>query len=296
MKKSLIDNWSLQHAAIVLDNSFDLYRLDNTGFTNAIGGLSNYINSLLLYEETNYPENGFEEAWNGYDWFSKNTCAYIKPLNTDLTAIDWHAEKSYEDNGIENYLITSNYFNRDLFISPERAEVVNIKLSDFLSENNLTTTLKKIDEEINNHRASSWYDEINIGIENNFQLPSLTHYVLKEATSADDLLTVIMQLKSSKKIDRISLRISELTRSTRDAFKFQKEIENIINDYFANPSGSRDWSVSVSALFLSLSKSFNLDFFDRREHIVFLKDIVKCRMESNSLADDIHRIFKRRIF
>lgn len=294
--KSLIDNWSLQHAAIMLDNSYDITSLDDARFINSIGGLSNYINSILIYKDANYPENGFEEAWTNFEWFALNTTAYIKPLNTELTSINWHNQQSYDDNGIQNYLITSEYFNCDLFIAPERATIINSNINQFITENNFTCTLKKIDEEINIHRQSTWYDNVKVGISNNFLLPSLTHYVLSEATNADDLLTVIMQIKSSEKIDRIIEQITEITSSTDTAFKFQKDVEDLIKKNLNKPvSESKDWRVSVSALFLSISKAFNLDFFNRKEHLVFLKDIVKCRTEVNGLEKDLERIFKRKI-
>lgn len=293
--KCLIDNWSLEYAARLLDCTDDVFKLNDEKFKNAIGGLSNYINSLLLYSSVNYPQNGFEGSWLEYDWFAKNTKVFITPLDTELMSIDWHNDESYNDNGIQNYLITSQFHKCDLYISPERSTIINSgkynlqKLSCKLS-----LTLKNIDERINSIKSETWYNDINIGVTDNFMLPSLTQYVLSQATNIDDLLTVIMQLKSSGKIDRIKGEIYELTSSTKGAFKFQRDIENIVDSHFGKPI-SKDWSISVSAWFLSLSKSFNFNYFNRREHIVFLKDILKTRAEVNTLEKDILRIFKRRI-
>jgi len=53
--------------------------------------------------------------------------------------------------------------------------------------------------------------------------------------------------------------------------------------------------LKFSAMFLSIGKNFNLSFFDRREHIVFLKNLIKCRAEAHQLKKDFERIFKKRL-
>ena len=56
-KKSLIDNWSLEQAGFLLEGNNDYLKISDQLFTKCIGGLSNYINSILLYDETNYLAN-----------------------------------------------------------------------------------------------------------------------------------------------------------------------------------------------------------------------------------------------
>ncbi|MCB9230528.1 MAG: hypothetical protein H6581_02620 [Bacteroidia bacterium] len=293
--KCIIDNWSLQHAGFLLDNSIDIQIPEKVSFENSLGGLSNYINATLLYEKPSFLQNGFEHHWTQFPWFKQNTNRFFSPLDPSIFKIDWESEASYKDSGINNYLITSEAFNADLIISPERSSKI-LKIPNPTVSNNLITTLKQIDKGIREKKEESWFDNVKIGIDNNFLLPSLTQYVLSEASNQGDLLTVIMQLKSDGKIDRIKDRIDDITSSTKGSTRFQKEIEEIVLDSFGMKSNrNKPWAIKISVMFLTLSKSFNLDFFDRREHIVFLKNIAALRAENNSLKADIERIFNRKI-
>lgn len=295
MSSCIIDNWSLEHAGFLLDKSNDIISQNEVAFQNNLGGLSNYINALLLYEKSNYLKNGFEDDWMRFEWFEKNTSVFFNKLDPSSSNIDWNSEASYADNGIGNYLIISELFSSDLFISPERASKL-VQANSINPDDNFISTLKKIDASILHRKDESWYKNIQIGIEDNFQLPALTQYVLSQASSVDDLLTVIMQLKSDGKIQRIRHRVNELNSSTKSSMKLQKEIENIISDSFGlEPNYDRPWSIKISILFLSLTKSFGLDFFNRKEHLVFLKDIAGLRAENKSLNKHLARIFNRSI-
>lgn len=290
--KCIIDNWSLESAGALLDDVEDINAIPVEKFESILGGLSNYINAILLYDDISFLENGFENHWTRFEWFKRNTKAFIKPKDPSILSIDWHSKASYDNNGINNYLITAEVFETDLFISPERAGLIK---QNPTVNSNFITTLKKLEDLVNQMKEDSWYQNTRIGIENNFILPSLTHYVLSQATNKEDLLTVIMQLKSDGKIDRIKKEIEALTNnSAKSSMKFQKSIESIVNHAFGlKTNDSQTWSIKVSALFLSLSKSFNLNIFNKKEHIVFLKDLAAIRTENNKLKKDIERIFNR---
>ena len=98
-KKSLIDNWSLEQAGFLLEGNNDYLKISDQLFTKCIGGLSNYINSILLYDETNYLANGFESEWSKFNWFERNTKLIVSPINPDSLNIDWNSEASYSDIG-----------------------------------------------------------------------------------------------------------------------------------------------------------------------------------------------------
>lgn len=292
-KKSLIDNWSLEQAGFLLDGSNDYLSISDQLFTNFIGGLSNYINSLLLYDETNYLANGFESEWSRFNWFERNTKLFVRPINPDSLNINWNSKASYSDKGIKNYLVSSKELELDLFVSPERATKIK-KDSIPKIETAFETTLKNIDEIIRTEKDALWFDNIKVGIDTNFFFPSLTHYVMSESSNADDIFTVIMQLKESNKVKFIRDKISEITKDTKKSSKFQKNIEKIIKEAFGDTNKSdTPWSLTLTVLFLTLTKSFSLDFFKRKEHLLFLKDIVKCRSEVQGLKKDIERVFGR---
>lgn len=295
LQKSLIDNWSLELAGVLLDGSEDLFSISDEVFIECLGGLSNYINALLLYDETSFLENGFEDEWTRFNWFKKNTTAFVNAINPAELRIDWKSEESYSDKGIKNYLISSEQLCLDLFISPERSnQITQNSLPKIEQEFNIL--LKKIDNQIQIETDQLWSNNVKVGIGKNFKLPSLTHYVLSEASNLDDLLTVIMQLKVSGKIDTIRSKVNEITMSTKSAARFQKDIENIIKDAFGIKNKSdRPWSIKLTVLFLTLTRNFNFDFFNRKEHLLFLKDVIACRSEAYGLAGDIQRIFNRKV-
>ncbi len=293
--KSIIDNWSLQHAGALLDNIVDHLAYDDSSFIHSLGGLSNYINSILLYDECNYLDNGFSDSWARFPWFSQNTTQYFKPLETSIIRPFWNSFHQPDDQVTKSYLYTAQHFKSDLFIAPERS----IKLT----QNELPKidsvffdVLKKIDVEIAERTDDSWFTTIKIGIDKNFKFPSLIQYALSQATNKDDLLRVIMQLKSEGRVKRVRDNIYEIATNTKKASDFKKQVMELINKQFSvDTTKDSGFSVEVSALFLSFSKSINLDFFNRNAHIIFLKDIISCRTEANRISKDIQRIFNRRI-
>lgn len=264
LQKSLIDNWSLELAGLLLDGSEDIFSISDAAFIDSLGGLSNYINAILLYDETSFLENGFEADWTRFDWFEKNTKIFVNAINPADLMIDWKSKESYSDKGIKNYLLSSKQLCLDLFISPERSnEITKNSLPEI--EQKFNTVLKKIDGQIQIETDKLWFDDLKVGIDKNFKLPSLTHYVLSQASSSDDLLNVIIQLKEDGKINNIRAKINEITENTKTAAKFQKNIENIIKKEFGEKNNAdRPWAINLTVLFLTLTRSFNFDFFNRK--------------------------------
>lgn len=291
-RKSLVDNWSLERAGMVLDNNSDYFSLNNEMFTNCLGGLSNYINALLMYDKTSFLENGFESSWQRFPWFKQNTELYIDSIiPTDLDIL-WKSPESYEDHGISNYLFSSQYYQSDLFISTERSNKI-LKDPPPKVDDNFCTVLKKIDEKIDTEKDSTWFNDVQIGVKNNFQLPSLTHYVLSQASNQQDLLRVILELKEDGRIKSIRDKISDITTNTKKSFRFQKEIDAIIKNAFGESPKNTSWSIKLSILFLTITKNFNFNFFNRKEHLIFLKNLIATRTEVSGLQNHINRIFKR---
>jgi len=295
IRKSLIDNWSLEHAGILLENREVYQPLNEQEFVRSIGGLSHFINSILLYDETNFLANGFEADWQRFKWFQLNASILVSSINPDSLNINWNSEESYSDQGIKNYLVSAKQLKTDLFVSPERADkIIAERGNDIVCA--FDKTLEKIDERIRKEKDSLWYSNLHIGIDRNFIFPSITHYVLSQATSSEDLLKVIIQLKDSGKIKSLRNKIEEITSNTKTASKFQKDVESMIKQQFGEPSKSdKPWSLKFTVYFITLTKSFNFNFFKREEHLLFLKDIITCRTEVNGLSKDIERVFGKKI-
>jgi len=291
--KSIIDNWSLERTAILLSEREVMKSLSPNDFHKCIAGLSSYINSLLLYEETSYIHNGFENAWQRFDWFTTNSLAYIEKIDPTVLGIDWHSEDAYKNSGIHNFLLMSNYYAADLFVSPERAKAV-IDVSPQLPKDNFEQVLKHIDEKIKQTGQNIIFENIRVGIDKNFELPSIAQYVLSESSGYDDLFKVILQLKDSRKIVNIRNKIEDITSTTKGALKFQKDIDNL----FAELSGDKrkpgiKFNLKIPVLCLQFTKEFSVGFFRRKQHLTFLKDLITARMESDKLSKDLKRIFLR---
>lgn len=295
MRKSLIDNWSLEHAGILVGRDTDTSTIAKEQFIQNIGGLSNYIHALLFYDETNYLANGFEKDWTRFHWFNKNTKMHVNALSAQSLEIDWDSEESYTDKGISNYLKSSNNLGLDLFVSPERATMLKERILK-RPANKLESVIGKIDEEILVEANSLWFKDTQLGIIENFKFPSLTQYVLSQASSVDDLLNVIVEIKESRRIKVVTDELSEISRNTKATAKFQKEVENKIKLAFGDKSKSdTSLTLKINAWFFSLNKTINFGFFSRKEHLLFLKDIIACRTESANLRNSISRIFKQSI-
>jgi hypothetical protein len=292
--KCIIDNWSLTHAGFLLEDSSDLTNKDNNSLIRNLGGLSNFINALLLYEESFFIVNTFESHWKKFKWFDKNASAFIAGVELDELIINWTDKAAYENKGIGNYLLTSRFFGSDLLVTPERSEEISVNHIGF--DNTFFETLQKIDKQILDERDSSDFSKIKIGIDSNFQFPSIMQYVLSEATNREDLLKVIMQLKSDGKIRRVIEKIEEITSTTKEAGKFIDDTEELVKKAFGRKihSGNSS-SISLSAFGLSISKTINPNYFRRKEHLVFLKNLIACRSEAYRLEKDIQRIFKKKM-
>jgi hypothetical protein len=295
MRKSLIDNWSLEHAGSLLSREIDTSEVPRDKFILNIGGLTNYLHSLLYYDETIYLANGFEKDWTRFNWFEKNARLHLNGVAGESLEIDWKSEDSYTDQGIKNYLTSSEKLSLDLFVSPERATIIKEK-SAISSSSNLETVFNKVDEIIERKSNSLWLKNTGLGIIENFEFPCLTQYVLSQATNIDDLLNVVVQLKESRRVIKAIQELIEISKSTKDSMRFQKEVENRINKAFGEKIKSDSpLTLKISAFFISINSPLDFNFFSRKEHLLFLKDIIACRTESGNLRASINRIFKQKL-
>lgn len=293
LRKSLLDNWSLEHAGVLLNGDTDIEGMSQDNFINSFGGLSNYINAILLYDQTNYLFNGFEKEWTRFSWFTKNTMPYVEGLSAQTLEIDWESEESYSDQGISNYLKSADSLGLDLFVSPERSAILKGKAAK-KSYSNLDILLNNIDENILKEADTLWLPETQFSIIENFNFPSLTQYVLSETSTIHELMSVLLQMKHDGKINRIVNELNEIARDTKRSGRLQKDFENRIKLAFGDKSKSDTFfTLKFSAWFFSINKTINLNYFNRKEHFMFLNDIISCRAESGHLRKSIKRIFAK---
>ena len=112
--------------------------------------------------------------------------------------------------------VLDNYYSK----LTERASKINSERLNGLDKS-FTQTLDGIDSLVQKEKDKFLLKNSKIGIENNFLFPSLTHYVLSQASNTEDLITVIMQLKADWKIEKVRKKINEETETTKRSLKFQ---------------------------------------------------------------------------
>ncbi|CAN5274504.1 hypothetical protein BH09BAC6_BH09BAC6_09020 [soil metagenome] len=292
--KCLIDNWSIQEAITLLENDKEAFGEPNDLFLR-LGSFSNLINAILFYETPQYLENGNEIVWNKFDSQKYKILSYLEPAKP-IDANYYSANYCYlsEDFGAGYYLMMANILNSELFVNPYRSSKITQCLP--IPENSFNELLNIIDKKIDQETDNIWLSKVKCGIKNNFLLPSLTHYVLKLASTKDDLLDVVFQLKNSKEIQVLKTKIEEVSLNAKSYTIFQNEVEALLKKQFNKEhKGDMALSMDIKLLFFTLKKSIDFDFFQHKRHLVYLKDIIDCRTETFGLRKELERIFKIRI-
>ena len=130
----------------------------------------------------------------------------------------------------------------------------------------------------------------------NFSLPSLTQYVLSLAKSPSEIFTILSQLKTDGKVQRVYDKLEEICINSKKSGQLQRELELIIDHEFGGTFKQENiLSLTIPVYFLSITVPISLNFFNRKEHLIFLKSVIKSRVEANNLSDNIYRIFKRKL-
>jgi hypothetical protein len=292
--KCLIDNWSILQACNIIHAS-EYYRRMSPGKAEELfedfGGFSNLINSLLLYEIPCYLANGNESAWKKNELFAKRVLQHLHAELPVETSEKYYSFFSSEDNGAKFYLLMSRKLDAELYISADRSNAV-IKNGLGKLDNDFLSLLNGIDEKIEENSKTNLNKRLTYGIQQNFVLPSLTHYVLSQATSVNDLLDVIIQLRTSKDILKVKEKVAEYSENIRSYTSFQKEVERLLNKQFNKDIKLESrLSINIKVLFLTYTNSINANFPRRKSYLTYLKDIIMCRTETFGLKKQIKRVF-----
>jgi hypothetical protein len=288
--KSLIDNWSLENVAALVDGDTELLYPEEDELYSSIGSLSSLINGILFYEKTFFLDNGFQSAWLRFPNFKKKIAPLLTPFILDYE--NRILPLNNNNLGADYYLLMSKYVDADLYISPERATKV-IDNPTINIDNNFIELIDAIDKELGIEADKLWSKKVKAGIKHNFIVPSLTQYVLSQSTSANDILQVLTELKKSEEIEELNEVMNEASLNIDRAIEFQKEVDMIIKDKFkTGESIPEPWSFSVSILFFSIGRNFRSPNNETKSYITFLKNLISCRTESYNLKKHVDRLFK----
>lgn len=290
--RCLIDNWSIDQAVGLLYE--DPHSLVKGGYNILahFGGLSNLISALILYEQPVFLKNGSEITWQDNNEAAGILLKYINPVAQPYVLEEYQSAFYSSDYGASYYMGISKHLNAELFISTERANKIT-QMGVKKNEAELLSLLKKIDIQIDKELENIWIENVRCGIQSNFLLPSLTHYVLSQSSSKDDLLEVILQIRRSNDVIKLKNKIAELYANSKNYMKFQEELDTLLKKQFnKEKKNNNSISLGIKVLFLSISKTVNIDFIKHKTYLTYLRDIMACRTETLGLKNHIERIFK----
>jgi hypothetical protein len=296
--KCVIDNWSLEDTAYLLErDSREEYKTTES-FVNALGNLSNFINAILLYDEIFFLDNGYQDKWQSFEWFSQNALLYLRPQvdpgMTEKEHLLVHLIRN-GDLGAGKYLQLSAALDADLLISTRRAELLTDKGTLQLN-NQVQNLLLEIDALVKNDSEKIRIPSLKAGVASNFLLPSLTQYVMSESSSFEDLLKVVMEIKNSGVIYQLKEKIQEASSNIRNYNMFQTKLQDLVKQELGHKiSTGSSWAVKLNVLFLTITKTIRPEDIKSKSYYTFLKNITACRGEANGLGNHIERIFKRKI-
>ena len=280
MSNILIDNWNMENIAYELSYIPDEY------FSYAYGEL---LNATVLWDEVYYLNNDW--SWN---WINsqQELTKIVTPINDDLSFLQESEEiyKKYFENkeylvvasGAIRYSLFSNRYGMGYLPCEERSNFLNnvdVATRKKIFKNvlyNRQSSLNILDELIEEQFSSikRFFPELKI----NFQYPVLVDYIRFNANSKKSCIDVALQLKREKAVmayreymDQFELALENEQWST--VIKFEKEIQEIVNDMLKIPEG-RAFTVSGSiSLMPSIDISTEIVLNRKKYHLNFLREL-----------------------
>lgn len=320
--RCLIDNWSIENAAtlltggaseawqrvknggifIVPDFEFEKSELINLlhDIDLYLGAFSNLVSAIILFDEIVYLKNGYEIGWMTGRNFSEQFTKIAVGENPPSVIRNDSKQKndiSENDKGLGYYCHTSKLLNAYPILSPARSDVImkkanhkSLNYADFAFD-----VLSFIDINLKKCIESSDSKLLKFQFDSDFTLPALTHLVLSESSSRKDILEVAFQVRETPEARDFRKVLRETALDYENPLKYikvLKDAKNAIDNIFFNSSSQEAvGSVGINLLFLSISFNIEKKLFKRERYTLFLKDIVRRRLETNIASDHIMRLF-----
>ena len=320
--RCLIDNWSIENAAILLYGGASEawqrvknggiyiipdYEIKKSDLINLfqdidlyLGAFSNLVSALILFDEVVYLKNGYEIGWMMDRGFSEQFTKIAvgeKPPSAKNYDSKQNNNLSRDHKGTGYYCHTSKLLDAYPILSPARSDVImkkanhnSLNYADFAFDllNFLDINLKKCIESSDSKLLRFRFDP-------EFSLPALTHFVLSESSSRKDILNVALQIRDTAEVRDFRKVLSETALDYENALKYIKILKEakstIDNVFFSNSSQDTVGSVGINLLFLNISFNIKKRLFKQERYALFLKDIARRRLENNMAADHIMRLF-----
>lgn len=322
-RRCIVDNWSLECAALVVSDGIRAIRageaaldLRDLGDHIAAGtsspppllpetrlgtpescvvSLANVLTTMVLFDGLSYIGNGFEQSWQRYTDFS--SC--LGNVLTRLPADDEDVNDFYGDvvlGGLRFYLHMAQLHDTDVIMNPRRSTLMsqNLRLNNPAYSDYVEDLLSVLDEEVKKKLLHSPSRLLKAHAFPNLSLPPVFHFVLSNASSKGDVLRVAHQVRDLKPCAKLRSVIQSISTATCEDGAYASlvdEVRSLTSDLHREvSSGRRSGSIGAS-LFGLLTFSWNIEKMLRpTDHRVFLRDLIRCRMDISKNRDLISRV------
>ena len=221
----IVDNWSLECAALVLEDGLRSIQAGKMFFHLRVlgdhiaagiareeglphhvtdldtpsvyfGAPSNVLNALVLFDSLGFADNGFDSAWRQYTEFA----AKMSPLLHAL-APPQDERCAYNGDlalgGARFYLEMARTHGADILLNPVRSGLMGkaLNIGSFSYREYVEDLLSAVDNEVKTKLTESPSEILRMGAIPNLSLPPVFHMVLSNASSRTDVLDVAIQMR-----------------------------------------------------------------------------------------------------
>lgn len=286
MADILIDNWTLQRAAVSISNVYDRIAPPNIEYAKL-------IDAIILYDNLYYIDNEFSDVWKSILWrFGYSN--YLTPINREKHTALAQAEslaqsvsKEYTDiitQGAIEYSIISNSLGINYLPVAERANALE-SISYSQSFYNRTDVIAYLDKKI-----GEYYESIIQRFGSNklsFQFPVLFDFV-REKASKPFLIDTALQIRCEPQVHEfrnwMNLFEKELINGNlNEVERVMQLVPKIIDELTSVVSKKIMFTLELSvAPSIALPVSLGASPKKRFAHIDFLKTLADFALHNRS--------------
>ena len=321
----LIDNWSLECAAVLLEEGVESIKqeilkeyldavtestlfgvdlasnIEKTAYSTDVyfGSLANLLTALVLFDEVLFINNGFEASWQRFPNFANQ-------LINILHGTEWSDPSTKElerefgksiDPGLAYYCYLAKVINTDVLLNPLRAQnILEAVKDEKLSYGQFAfDLLNTLDVALQEKILSFSSQILQRGIVPNLTIPAIASLVYSIAPSKDKILETVIELRNSSGARDLRKTLQKCVGDLRASTNYPALVEDALEavNKAIKKMGGFDSEETLG------SAGFNLFFFSYaydipkpvESYVLFMRDVAKCRLELSGARLNIKRLF-----